>query len=141
MFPLASFCGGRLSFINQQALLLTPTILQSYETDLTFHKTKHLLITESYIDVFNFPYLLRCIVFVFIYRRTQSNLSLERVIISQEGFQSAIIKNIVGNKKRPLFLFLKEIRTRNSFFFLLRLTLSTRSLSKASRLLSVELKV
>ena len=62
-----------------------------------------------------------CVYLLILDRRTQSNLSLERVIISQEGFQSAIIKNIVGNKKRPLFLFLKEIRTRNSFFFYLAL--------------------
>ena len=48
--------------MNQQALILAPAILQAYVTDLTFHKTKHVLITKSYIDVFNSPYLSRCIV-------------------------------------------------------------------------------
>lgn len=37
---------------SQQMLLSAPLILQFYVTALTFHKTKHLLNTESYIDIF-----------------------------------------------------------------------------------------
>ena len=38
-------------------------------------------------------------------QRTQSNLSLEGVIISQESILSVIIKNIVGKKAPALSLF------------------------------------
>lgn len=44
----------------------TPIILQSCITGFKFLKTKHSLNTESYIDIFNAPFLLRYIVkFVF----------------------------------------------------------------------------
>ena len=73
--PPASFFGGRFSFFifwfntgkvrtnrTQQVLHATPIILQSFVTDVTFHETKHLFNTESYIGAFSACFLLRYIV-------------------------------------------------------------------------------